>query len=215
MWTSSRSRLETHLRLCCWDDTRLFTELRRGGRPLMIAAPTRRVRNPWPALEMSAAAPRRPPTDTSGSSLLGRSRPPRRSDISGVNFVWIISLIIFRASRGRSCSARVVSCRNNHDRRRWTDLITRSVAPRDLEQRTHLRGRGHHAWVFVMSGEIVVSVLVQIAPGREEEFLEVMRHDAVESRKEPGCVLSRQQVPGRAHVHVLRGVPRPHRRDQP
>ena len=39
-----------------------------------------------------------------------------------------------------------------------------------------------------MSGEIVVSVLVLIAPGREEEFLEVMRYDAVESRKEPGCV---------------------------
>ena len=38
-----------------------------------------------------------------------------------------------------------------------------------------------------MSGEIVVNVLVRVAPGREAEFLEVMRVDAIESRKEPGC----------------------------
>ena len=39
-----------------------------------------------------------------------------------------------------------------------------------------------------MDRPICVSVLVVVAEGRESEFLEVMRQDAIESRKEPGCM---------------------------
>ena len=39
-----------------------------------------------------------------------------------------------------------------------------------------------------MDRQICVSVLVVVAEGRESEFLEVMRQDAIESRKEPGCM---------------------------
>ena len=39
-----------------------------------------------------------------------------------------------------------------------------------------------------MSGEVVISVNVIVAPGREQEFLHVMNQDASESRLEPGCM---------------------------
>jgi len=51
----------------------------------------------------------------------------------------------------------------------------------------------HHG----LKGEIVITVKVKVAWGRVAEFLRVMREDALESRKEPGCVCF--------HVSALEG----------
>ena len=46
----------------------------------------------------------------------------------------------------------------------------------------------YHSCVAPMDRPVCVNVLVVVAEGREDEFLEVMRLDAIGSRSEPGCI---------------------------